>query len=207
MATILSGPQFRRQAHDCTRPPCGVLLCMRSAVALSVVLFGLCVSASAADRKWQTGAWAAPTEAGAYVIETARDVITGEAAGGSGEPALASAPGSRVQFAIDGKTLYVLDADKVEHALTLLGSVAKYSNTYAALGGGHYVTSVASGGTSITLEDGSRWDMDPGQHFAIAGWQADDLISVRRSTSSPAFAYEVDNTSQDDGALANHRAR
>ena len=180
---------------------------MRSAIALCVVLLCVCVPASAAERAWKTGTWAPRTEAGAYVIETARDIITGEAAGGSGEPTLASAPGTRVQFAIDGKTLYVLGADKVEHALTLLGSAARYSVTYAALGGGHYVTAIAPGGTSITLEDGSRWDMDPGQYFAIAGWQIDDLIAVRRSTSSPAFAYEVENTSQDAGALANHRAR
>ena len=180
---------------------------MRFAFFLGVVLLCVSVPASAAERAWKTGTWAPRTETGAYVIETARDVITGEAAAGASGPAIAAAPGARVQFAIDGKTLYVLGADKVEHALTLVGSAARYSVTYAALGGGHYVTAVAPGGTSITLEDGSRWDMDPGQHFAVAGWQPDDLIAVRRSTSSPAFAYEVDNTSQDDGALANHRAR
>lgn len=180
---------------------------MRSAIGLGVVLFWVCVPASAAERSWKTGTWAPRTEAGAYVIETARDIITGEAAGGAGEPALASAPGTHVQFAIDGKTLYVLGADKVELALALVGSAAKYSVTYAAVGSGHYLTAVAPGGTSITLEDGSRWDMDAGQYFAIVAWQPDDLISVRRSTSSPAFAYEVDNTSQDDGALANLRVR
>ena len=160
-----------------------------------------------AGHVWKAGTWAPRTDEGVYVIDTARDVITAEAAAGAGGDALNATPGTRVQFAIDGHTLYVLGADKVEHALTLLGTTAKYSNTYAALGGGHYVTSVARGGTSVTLEDGSRWDMDPAQYFAVAGWQPDDLISVRRAARNPDFDYEVDNTSQDDGAMANHRVR
>jgi len=174
-------------------------------LAIALVLYGASAPSWAADRAWKTGMWGHPTDDRVYVIETAREVITAEAAGSASQSRIAAEADTRVQFAIDGQTLYVLGADKVEHALKLVGAVPKYSNTYSALGGGHYIKSVAPGGTSVTLEDGSRWDMDPGQYFAIAGWQPDDLISVRRSTDSPDFAFEVDNTSQDDGAMANHR--
>jgi hypothetical protein len=63
------------------------------------------------------------------------------------------------------------------------------------------------GGKLVTLEDGSQWDIDPRVQFVVADWQPDDLISIRRSTDEPAFAFEIDNTSRDDGALANLRAR
>jgi hypothetical protein len=179
---------------------------MRAVVAICVLL--LCSAVSAvAERAWRTGTWADRREGRVYVIESAREVITGEATAADNERSLAAEPGTTVQFAIEGRTLYVLDAEKVEHTLTLVESVAKYSNDYAALGGGHYLKAVAPDGRSVTLEDGSRWDMDPLQQFVVAGWQPDDLITVRRSTDDPAFAYEVDNTSQDNGTLANHRAR
>ena len=62
-------------------------------------------------------------------------------------------------------------------------------------------------GVSVTLEDGSRWDIDPRVQFSVADWQPDDLVTLRRSTDDPAYRYEVDNTSRDDGALANYRVR
>ena len=64
------------------------------------------------------------------------------------------------------QTVYVLDAKRAEHALTLLGIADKYSKSYAAVGSGHYIKAVAPGGTQVTLEDGSRWDIDDRQHFA-----------------------------------------
>jgi len=67
--------------------------------------------------------------------------------------------------------------------------------------------SIRPGGTQLTLEDGSRWDIDPRQYFAVANWQPDDLISIRREESDPDFSFEVDNTTQDDGSLANFRIR
>jgi hypothetical protein len=180
---------------------------MRLAFVACILVLCACAPTAGAERAWRTGAWAEPHEGRVYVIEAARDIVTGEVDSARNEPPLTAEPGTSVQFAIEGRTLYVLDAAEVEHALTLVGSASKYSSDYSALGGGHYVKAVARDGQSITLEDGSRWDMDPLQHFAVAGWQADDLITIRRSTDDPAFAYEIDNTSQDDGSLANHRAR
>jgi hypothetical protein len=112
-----------------------------------------------------------------------------------------------VQFAIDGQTLYVLDAEKTEHPLSLVSAGAKYSKNYDAIGGGHFIKSVAAGGVQVTLEDGSRWDIEPRRHFAVAGWQPDDLIAMRREAGDADFSFEIDNTSQDDGALANYRIR
>ena len=162
--------------------------------------------ATAADRNWKTGVWATASNGRVYVIESASEFISGEAPEAGAAP-LSATSGSAVQYAIEQQTLYVLDGEKVEHPLRLVGSSPKYSTSYQALGGGHYIKAVSPGGTRVTLEDGSRWDMDPRQYFAVADWQPDDLISVRRSTSDKAFAFEVDNTSRDDGALANRLTR
>lgn len=168
------------------------------------MLLALLVALPNAERAWKEGVWA-PRDGRTYVIETAREVITARPTGAQ-DPPLDAAPGTAVQFAIEDRRVYVR-AGTTEHVLDLVASAPKYADTYGALGSGHYITAVAPGGTTVTLEDGSRWDVDPRQHFAVAGWQPDDLISVRRSTSDPDFAYEIDNTSQDDGAPANFRVR
>ena len=162
--------------------------------------------APAADRSWKTGVWAAASTGRVYVIESTSEFISGEAPENGAAP-MSATSGSAVQYAIEQQTLYVLDGEKVEHPLRLVGSSPKYSASYGALGGGHFIKAVSPGGTRVTLEDGSRWDMDPRQYFAVADWQPDDLISVRRSIDDKAFAFEVDNTSRDDGALANHLTR
>ena len=120
---------------------------------------------------------------------------------------VAVTPGTSVQYAIDGRTLYVLDTEKVEHALALVKVDTRYSSNYSAPGSGHYIKAVAPGGISVTLEDGSHWDVDPRTHFSVAAWQPEDLISVRRSHDDPSYAYEIDNTSRDEGSLANYRVR
>jgi DNA-binding beta-propeller fold protein YncE len=160
-------------------------------------------SAAGAERAWKTGTWLARTASGAYVLETQHDIVTAEA--GSAET-LSATPGTEVKFAIESNTLYVLEASG-EHTLRVIEASPKYSSNYQAVGSGHFVKSVAPGGTQVTLEDGSRWDIDPRQHFAVAGWQPDDLISIRREEGDPAFSFEIDNTTQDDGALANYRIR
>lgn len=161
---------------------------------------------SAAERAWKTGTWAESPDAKTFAIESATEIIRGEMRTDDTVP-LSTSPGTSVQYAVEQQTLFILDSAKVEHALRLLGTAPKYSKNYGATGGGHYITAVAPGGTRLTLEDGSRWDIDVRQHFRVADWQAEDLISVRRSNDDPAFAYEVDNTSRDEGVLANLLAR
>ena len=167
------------------------------------LLLALAAFAAAAERVWRTGTWGARTASGLYTIETPTDVISGESSGG--EP-LAATAGTAVQFAIDGQTLYIREGD-TERRLKLGDSGPKYSKNYAGIGGGHFIKAVASGGTQVTLEDGSRWDIDVRQYFAVANWQPDDLISIRREESDPHFSFEIDNTSRDDGSLGNLRVR
>ena len=173
-----------------------ILLCVLVAVAVA--------APAAAERAWKSGTWST-ADRGAYAIETSTQVITAESPGS--ETTVEATPGTGVQFAIDAQTVYVLDAKRAEHTLKLLGIADKYSKSYAAVGSGHYIKAVAPGGTQVTLEDGSRWDIDSRQHFAVATWHPDDLISIRREEEDPQFAFEIDNTTEDDGALANYRVR
>lgn len=161
---------------------------------------------AAQERAWRQAIWAAEQPQGLAAIETTADIVTARPSDADGT-AWIGKPGDPVRYVREGTTLHLLDAENREHTLQVVESAPKYSVEYAAIGGGHYITSVASGGTAVTLEDGSRWDIDPRQHFAVAGWSPDDLITIRRSTDDPAFAFEIDNTTQDDGALANRRVR
>jgi hypothetical protein len=112
-----------------------------------------------------------------------------------------------VQYAIEADTLHVRAANGSERMLRIVSRTSKYSAEYSALGNGHYIKTVAPDGARVTLEDGSRWDMDPRLHFSIAAWEPDDLITERRSTDDPSFPFSVDNTSRDDGAAAKHLSR
>lgn len=159
-----------------------------------------------AEHAWKAGSWAFPPSGRTYVLESATDFITGELPEADAN-ALAIAVGDDVQYAVEQRTLIVLDAEKREHTLRLVGSVRKYAQNYDALGGGHYIKVVARDGSRVTLEDGSRWDVDARLRFAVAEWAPDDLISIRRSNDDPGYAFEIDNTSRDDGALTNRLIR
>ena len=84
---------------------------------------------------------------------------------------------------------------------------------YASTGGGHYIKAVGPDGQSVTLEDGSVWEIDPRSWFVTVHWQPLEGITVRRTAPDtakngdvePGFNYEIDNTDQDDGALARYR--
>ena len=168
------------------------------------MLMALSTTGSAAGHTWKTGRWAARGADGSLVVETARDLLNAEPPAGDD---LRASAGTAVQYALEARTLYVLDAEGHERALKLRSVAAKYSDAYTGVGGGHLLKSVAPGGTQVTLEDGSRWDIEETRHFAVAEWQPDDLITVRRDASAPEFAFTVDNTTQDDGAQANYRVR
>lgn len=171
-------------------------------MCVAVLTFAL--PSSAAERTWQAATWAT-RDGASYVLETARDLVTASATSDSGEPT--ATPGSDVQVAIEGSVAYVREGTGPERALTLVSVRPKYSVDYRAVGSGHYITSVAAHGTQVVLEDGSRWDIDPRQHFAVADWEVEDLISVRRSSDDDRFGFELVNTTEDDGTLANYRIR
>ena len=76
--------------------------------------------------------------------------------------------------------------------------------SYNAIGSGHFVRAVSDEGRYVTLEDGSRWEVDPRVRFYSNAWKPDEGIAVRRATPDEGFYYELDNTDQDDGVLANY---
>ena len=79
--------------------------------------------------------------------------------------------------------------------------------TYAAIGGGHYVKSVSSGGDLVTLEDGSTWEIHPRLQFQVTAWEPSAGIAVRRAQPEYGFAYEMTNLDADEGVAARYRPR
>lgn len=178
---------------------------MRTVVAICAVALTFGMTSSAAERVWQEAVWG-PRTNGQYLLETSREIVTASATADTGD--LPVTPGGQVQVAIEGRVVYVRQGSGPEHSLALTEAVLKHSSDYRAVGSGHYITSVAPGGAQVVLEDGSRWDIDPRQQFAVTNWQAEDLIAVRRADDEEKqFVFELDNTTQDNGTLANYRIR
>jgi hypothetical protein len=75
---------------------------------------------------------------------------------------------------------------------------------YTAYGGGHLLKEVREHGRFLTLEDGSRWEVDPDVRFQTADWQLEAQITVRQASEKSGYAYELDNTDEDEGALAKY---
>jgi hypothetical protein len=76
--------------------------------------------------------------------------------------------------------------------------------SYTALGGGHFIRAVNDDGQYVTLEDGSVWEIDPTVRFQTMDWQLQAAVTVRRANGAGAFRYELDNTQDDEGALARY---
>jgi hypothetical protein len=75
---------------------------------------------------------------------------------------------------------------------------------YSALGGGHFIRAVNDDGRYVTLEDGSMWEIEPSVRFQTVDWQLQAAVTVRRATADGPFTYELDNTQDDEGALARY---
>jgi len=85
------------------------------------------------------------------------------------------------------------------------GKASAERSAYAALGGGHLVRAVSDNGRYVTLEDGSRWEIAPQDRYQTVDWNAQANISVRMlPRAENGFAYELVNTSDDEGAVANY---
>jgi hypothetical protein len=78
---------------------------------------------------------------------------------------------------------------------------------YAALGPGHFVRAVNDDGQFVTLEDGSVWEIEPSRRFETADWEVQAAVTVRRANGVGVFTYELDNTADDEGALARYLPR
>lgn len=171
-----------------------------------VVMLGFLLAGSvSAQREWHSGTWDAASTGPEYVLEGTNEFITAELM--SGTAPIDAAKGTVVQYSIEESALFVRVANGNDRSLRLLKAAPKYSNEYGAIGGGHYIKEVAADGSRVTLEDGSRWDMDPRAHFSVAEWQPDDLIAIRRSSDDPLFPFNVSNTTRDDGAVGKRLAR
>jgi hypothetical protein len=175
--------------------------------ASAVMITASAVTAAAQDRPWKEGTWVAPPDERSYAIETERDILVLADSPSGGTRRFSPIAGEAVKYVSvdDPRGVRVLDQHTGEHTLVLIRQRPKYSADYSAIGGGHFITSVGEGGASLVLEDGSRWDIDPLVRFSVEDWEPNDLITVRRSNDDPAFSFEIDNTSRDDGALANYR--
>ena len=122
--------------------------------------------------------------------------------------------GRMVTFALEKNTVYVRDAGGTEHKLRLLKKIerkredaapAPPRSGYTALGGGHVVRAVTEKGRYVTLEDGSRWEISPRDQYHTVEWEAAANVTVRTLAREEAgFAYELINTSVDEGAVANY---
>jgi hypothetical protein len=78
---------------------------------------------------------------------------------------------------------------------------------YAALGPGHFIRAVNDDGQYVTLEDGSVWEIEPSRRFETADWEVQAAVTVRRANGVGVFTYELDNTGDDEGALARYMPR
>jgi hypothetical protein len=145
-----------------------------------------------------------------FVIETGDMRFEIEDTVPVGHPSVELSVGAKVKFAVEKSTVYVRDAGGTQHKLRLVKRIGlapaegSPKLAYSALGGGHVVRSVSDAGRYVTLEDGSRWEIEPGGRYETADWELSANVTVRPASREDAgFGYELINTSTDEGALAN----
>lgn len=176
------------------------------------------VGAGAADRDWLTGVWAKPspparpnTRSRNYAIETDRFRLDVELTDPRQGRPLVATVGKPVTFAVGATTVYVQEGSS-ERILHLLKRTPKLK-VYSAAGPGHYLESVTGNGLTLTLEDGSVWEVSPQYVYRTKGWQPFAGITVTHDNSAlPSidvlpqapneYDYFLNNTDEDDGAGA-----
>jgi hypothetical protein len=147
-----------------------------------------------------------------FVIETDEMRLEMEDTVPVGRRSIEVTVGGMVTFALEKSAVYVRDPDGTEHKVRLVKKIerartlasAALKKAYPALGGGHVVRAVSDAGRYVTLEDGSRWEIDPWARYLTVEWESSASVTVRPASREDAgFGYELINTSTDDGALAN----
>lgn len=167
--------------------------------SLAVLLLVLAV-----DRQWQSGTWGTALDERTYTILSDASRLELEDVPPGDRRALAVTAGAAVKFAVEKDDVFVVDRAGAEHKLHLMRQV---SLAYTGVGGGHYLKTVDPEGQTLMLEDGSIWEIDPRSHYFTARWQPLEGIAVRRADPDNGFNYEIDNTDQDNGALARFSPR
>jgi hypothetical protein len=176
------------------------------AVAVLLAVFAV-AGGQPANRVWQAGKWGTTTTATTagrsvrtYVIEAddARYDVQ--------EPAapvtvpLKTTAGAPVSFALandDSGIVYIREDVGSERQLHLVKTTRKLK-TYGAAGPGHFVRAIGDGGATITLEDGSVWNVDPRTQFKVAEWESLAGITVHATEEDPDFNYILNNSDEDD---------
>jgi hypothetical protein len=180
---------------------------MRRMLGLVVLWLAVAAGVSAADRQWQTGTWGKAgaargvTTVRSYAIETDQFQYQVQETVARGAQPLAPAAGASVTFAVEEKTVYVREGDAGERSLRLVKAVRKLKS-YGFAGPGHFIKAMGDDGRTLTLEDGSVWEIDERTTFKTVGWEAKQGVTVRASNEEDDFNYFLDNTDADEGALA-----
>jgi hypothetical protein len=147
-----------------------------------------------------------------FVIETDAVRIEMEDTVPIGRRSIEVTRGAMVTFAVEKNAVYVRDPGGTEHKLRLIKKIdrarteapAAQRSAYSALGGGHIVRVVTEAGRYVTLEDGSKWEIEPGGRYQTGEWESSANVTVRTASREDlGFGYELINTSTDEGALAN----
>ena len=77
--------------------------------------------------------------------------------------------------------------------------------TYSKLGPGHWIKSVSKNGKAITLEDSSRWEIDPADAQSAAAWPNATPISVGKPGGS--YPYQLIDASQNKAVHARYKGQ
>jgi hypothetical protein len=172
-------------------------------VAVLLAVFAV-AGGQPANRAWQTGKWGAMTTATTagrsvrtYAIEAddARYDVQEPAAPGTAP--LKTTAGAPVSFAVDNDVVYIREDGNAERQFHLVKTTRKLK-TYGAAGPGHFIRAIGEGGRTITLEDGSVWNVDPRTQFKTAGWESLAGITVHATEEDPDFNYILNNSDVDD---------
>ena len=174
-------------------------------LAIALAVFAV-AGGQLADRAWQTGKWVSATVTTAargraamirYVIDAdeARYDVEETATPGVRPPKVKA--GEAVAFAVESDVVYVREGATTERPLRLVKTTRKL-RTYGAAGPGHFIRAIGEAGQTITLEDGSVWDVDSRTEFKTAGWEVLAGITVHTTEEDPNFNYILNNTDVDD---------
>ena len=190
-----------------------VLGCPVMVIMIVMVASDVCLAAA---RRWQTGTWGVATttvkrpNVRRYVIETGALRLEVEDTSPGPRRPIDAVVGASVTFALERKTVYMRELDGGERKLRVIKKVKQLRGrgpkiaTYEALGGGHLIRAVSREGRYVTLEDGSVWEIDPVVWFETVQWEPLEQVTVRSIPEQDGYVYELDNTSEDDGAPARY---
>jgi hypothetical protein len=136
-----------------------------------------------------------------YAIDSADFHYEVDETAAPGTQPLKTRAGASVAFAVDNDIVYVREGDGSERRLRLLKRTRKLPH-YPAAGSGHFIRATSEGGQTVTLEDGSVWDIDPRTQFKAAEWEPLAGITVHATEEDPDFNYILNNTDADDWTFA-----